>query len=281
MKRIAILFSLVFLLSGCGNSQEEQNRIMEKSWNESQGNPKVIDCDSSGESFSDLGNGYLGVQINCKLRVSVENGVLYEIVNGHLFHWITNGSGRDAFEERIMQFALGLLDSNVGDMIEVNSTQDKSAISRTLNLQFAIWDEKQKAWLGTSNKLKFRIPADKDLLKLEEIRLKAEKDSQTASDNQYAEEQLARNSYDEGYAFIWESSADFLLTMPGLATSFDIKGNPIKREMTEFCESLYSDTLIARGHLSSSKESSRREWNKGCFKAAMKITLSDLNAGKD
>jgi hypothetical protein len=318
VKRIIIFITLVIILSACKNPFEATAISMEKAWALSQGKANAIDCSKSEDhSFMDgfeyiMFNCKLNVLTDSVEIIEIYNSkfdnssLQYRKFKGE-FDESTFGYGQtviggETFESQdyYVEYEDFISDnpaiSNYGQIcVTTDCPRDYefkpgyefrtvfrepgSAVPRKLIFQYALWDGKKRIWLGTSKSFALRIPADPELVAYEAEKLEIQRENQIAAEKQYAEEQIARNSYDEGYAFIWESSADFLLTMPGLATSFDIKGNPIKREMTEFCGSLYSDTLIARGHLSSSKESSRREWNKGCFKAAMKITLSDLNGG--
>ena len=320
VKRIIVFITLVIILSACKNPFEATAISMEKAWAISQGKPNAVECsESEDHSFIDgfehiMFNCKLNVITDSVEIIEIYNSkfdkssLQYRKFKGK-FDESTFGYGQtvidgETFETKdyYVEYEDFIADnpalSNYGQIcVTADCPKDYefkpgyefrtvfsepgSAVPRKLIFQYALWDGKKRIWLGTSNSFALRIPADPELVAYEAEKLEIERENQIAADKQYAEEQNAKNSYDEGYAFIWENSADFLLTMPGLATSFDIKGNPIKREMTEFCGSLYSDTLIARGHLSSSKDSSRKAWNKGCLKAAMKITLSDLNGGKD
>ena len=278
---------------------------MKKAWAVSQGQPNAIDCSQSGDRrYID---GFERIVFDCKLNIETEGVELLEIFNGKLGKYPSYArtviAGED-FEAKnyfienddyisenpaLSPYGLICATSDCPKKTKFNSGHKFKAVfstdgwseSRQLKLQYALWDGGNRIWLGKSKSFALRIPADPELAAQKAYELEIQRENQEAADRQFADEQVAKKSFDDGYAFIWESSADFLLRMPGLLTSFDIKGNPIKRKMNEFCKNLYSETLIARGHLTSSRDSARVEWNKGCFKAGMKITLSDLYGGND
>ncbi len=305
MKKVVIFLTLLIGLSACKNPFEAVDISMKKAWAVSQGQPNAIDCSQSGDrSFID---GFEHIVFDCKLNIAIEGVELLEIFNGKLGKYpsyavtVIGGENFEAKNYKIENDGYisdnpalspyGLICAttdcpkntkfNSGHKFKTVFSTDGWSFSRKLKLQYALWDGRNRVWLGKSQSFALTIPADPELAAQKAYELEIQRENQEAADRQFADEQVAKDSFDEGYAFIWENSADFLVTMPGLLTSFDIKGNPIKREMNEFCKNLYSVTLIARGHLTSSRESARNEWNKGCFKAAMKITLSDLNRGND
>jgi hypothetical protein len=306
MKRVALLLAILFLLTGCRNPFEATDVSMEKAWALDKGESNAFECSKSGEqSFT---RGFERIVFDCQFNrnaSSVElieifdgkfekstfrygrtviNGELFEVKNYHVEteNYIEENPALSGYGQICITRDCSKDDKfDAGYKFQSVFSESGLAVSKKLKLQYALWDTKRRAWLGTSKLFVLSIPADPELVAYEEGKLEIEKANQAEADMQFANEQLVRKSYDEGYAFIWESSADFLLTMPGLATSFDIKGNPIKSEILVFCNSLYSETLVSRGHLSSSRSIARKNWDKGCFDAAMKITLSDLNGGKN
>lgn len=291
VKRYALVMFLLMFLTGCTFINYSTDTEMKAAWKASKGEHKELDCNNSGDHLFVQGFEY--IVFNCNLNRGTNNGTFYKIYGGSFEksefppYVIRDGlffEAKDVWQEGLegntMHPALGYVDNEKfteGEKFKLVLGESGEAVARKVVVQFALWDEKQKIWLGISKSFTVKIPADPERVAYEAGKLEI----QAENNRQYADEQIAKNSYDEGYAFIWENSADFLLTMPGLLTSFDVKGNPVKREMNEFCKSLYSETLIARGHLTSLRESARNEWNKGCFKAAMKISLSDLYRGND
>jgi hypothetical protein len=306
MKRIALILAITVLLSGCRNPFEATDISMEKAWALDKSESNALECSKSGEhSFID---GFEHIVFDCQFNQPANNVELVEIFDGK-FDKSSFRYGRTVIDGQFFEVKDYVVETQ--NYIEENpalsgygqiclthecSKDDKfaagykfksvfsepgSASSKKLKLQYALWDVKKRIWLGTSKLFSLRIPADPELVAYEAGKLEIEKENQAAADLDFANEQLVKKSYDEGRAFILDSSADFLLTMPGLINSFGVKGNPIKGKMLLFCSSLYSETLLARGHLSSSKSLARKNWNKGCFDAAMKITLSDLNMGNN
>jgi len=291
VKRFALVIFLLMFLTGCTVNSDATDTEMKAAWKASKGENRELECVNSGDhSFV---QSFEYIVFDCKLNRGTDNGTLLKVYDGNYEkrgyppYVIRDGlffKAKDVWREGknsiTMHPALGYAENEKfadGEKFKLVLGESGEAIARRVAVKFALWDEKQKIWLGISKSFTIKIPADPEQVAYEEGKLEILEENK----RQAADEQVAKNSYDEGYAFIWENSADFLVTMPGLLTSFDIKGNPIKREMNEFCKSLYSETLIARGHLTSSRDSARKEWNKGCFQAAMKITLSDLNRGND
>ena len=295
MKRFTLVFFLLMFLTGCTVNSDATDTEMTAAWIASKGENRELDCINSGDhSFV---RNFEYIVFDCKLNRGTDNGTFYKVYDGNYEkreyppYVIRDGlffKAKDVWREGknsiTMHPALGWVENEKfadGETFKLVLEESGEAVARKVVVKFALWDEKQKIWLGISKSFTVKIPADPELAAQKAYELEIQRENQEAADRQFADEQVAKDSFDEGYAFIWENSADFLVTMPGLLTSFDIKGNPIKREMNEFCKNLYSVTLLARGHLTSSRESARNEWNKGCFKAAMKITLSDLYRGND
>jgi hypothetical protein len=238
---------------GCGSSTEARNKQMEDAWSNSRGNPNALTCDQAGETeVSEIGITRTVVQ--CTINISLQLGSVYMLTDGKLFQ---------TAESRYLDFTTSLVDAQKGDKFEAEVPSEAGIFSKNLKIEFAVWNENDKNWAGSSNVINIVIPVDFEKIKLQQEQAR-----------QVAEEEFFSKWFDEGYTQIMDRDPETLYNF-GISRAFGATGNPVESKMKAFCRSFTVFEIDeSTSELSEDEKLTARDaWDEGCLSAGMSLSL--------